>query len=274
MKKKIRIFGSAILLVAALTLTASAQQGKNNKDKKEQQQNPAKGQAKPGNVNKENPGNNNAKNDQPHGKGIEKGNQGKNDNAAAKGKSEMKNNNGKNDQHADQGKNNDGNHGNNGKDYEQYGYSWNRENFKERQKIRNQDKVTICHKFNSDKEPAVSIRVSANALKAHMNHGDVMGDCPPVNDRRWSDIFLRNRNDYYSTVSNTQDQVYYSRSILDYALGRLTNSRLQLATMQNNNLPLADIQRKQATVVELQQNVSLLETVLGVAATLIANKLQ
>jgi hypothetical protein len=44
--------------------------------------------------------------------------------------------------------------------------------------------------------------------------------------------------------------------------------------MQNNNLPLADIQRKQATVGELEQNVSLLETVLGVATNLIANKLQ
>jgi hypothetical protein len=44
--------------------------------------------------------------------------------------------------------------------------------------------------------------------------------------------------------------------------------------MQNNNYPAADIQRREATVVDLEQNVSVLETVLGVAATLIANKLQ
>ena len=118
------------------------------------------------------------------------------------------------------------------------------------------------------------LQVSSNALKAHMGHGDVMGDCPAITDRRWSDVFLRNRSGYYNTIYQTQDQVYYSRSVLDYALARLTNSRLQLATMQNNNLPLADVQRKQASVVELEQNVSLLETVLGVAASLIVNKLQ
>jgi hypothetical protein len=65
----------------------------------------------------------------------------------------------------------------------------------------------------------------------------------------------------------------YSRSILDYALERLAASRLQLTTLQNNNMPAADIQRKQATVVELEQNVSLLETLIGVTANIVANKL-
>ena len=264
MKKQITIFGSAILLVAAITLTASTQQEKSNKDKKEQHQNQGKDQAKPGKDKKENPGNNNAKNANAQGQQTgQKGNQGKND---------MKSNNGKNDLNDNKGKKDDMNRGNSNNDL--LGYNWNRETFRDRQKIRNQEKVTICHKFNNNNEPAVSIRVSSNALKAHMNHGDVMGDCPSVTDRRWSDVFLRNRTDYYNSIYNTQEQVYYSRSILDYAVGRLTNSRLQLATMQNNGLPLADIQRKQATVVELEQNVSLLETVVGVAATLIANKLQ
>jgi hypothetical protein len=44
--------------------------------------------------------------------------------------------------------------------------------------------------------------------------------------------------------------------------------------MQNNNLPAAEIQKKQATVVELEQNVSLLESLIGVAANLVVNKLQ
>jgi hypothetical protein len=270
MKKKIRIFGSAILLVAALTLTASAQPGKNNKENKEQQQNPGKGN---GHANKGNSGNSNTKNEQPHAKMNGQGNQGKKENASVYGK-DRKDDNRNKELHGNHARADNRNLGQTGKDQEQYGYNWNRENFKERQKIRNQDKVTICHKFNNDNEPAVTIRVSANALKAHMNHGDVMGECPTITDKRFSDIFIRNRRDYYNTVSTTQDQVYYSRSILDYALGRLTNSRLQLANMQNNNLPLADIQRKQATVGELEQNVSLLETVLGVATNLIANKLQ
>jgi len=38
-------------------------------------------------------------------------------------------------------------------------------------------------------------------------------------------------------------------------------------------MPVADIERKQATVVELEQNVSVLETLIGVAAEVVANKL-
>jgi hypothetical protein len=38
-------------------------------------------------------------------------------------------------------------------------------------------KVTICHKTGSKKNPFVTIRVSRNALKAHMRHGDAMGPC-------------------------------------------------------------------------------------------------
>lgn len=273
MKKQITIFGSAILLVAGVTLTASTQQEKGNKDKKEQHQSQGKPGANPGKANKETQGNKNPKNDKVQGQPSGKGNQGKNEDKFNRGMNEKNNNGKKNDDknNKDIGdKNNRGNRDN----HDVAGYNWTRETFRDREKLRKQEKVTICHKFNNDGEPPVSIRVSANALKAHMSHGDVMGDCPPITDRRFSDIFLRNRTDYYNNILNTQDQVHYSRSVLDYALARLTNSRLQLATMQNNNLPLQDIQRKQATVVELEQNVSLLETVLGVAANLIANKLQ
>jgi hypothetical protein len=48
---------------------------------------------------------------------------------------------------------------------------------------------------------------------------------------------------------------------------------LQLTTLQNNNTPAAEVERKQATVVELEQNVSLLETLIGVTANIVANKL-
>jgi hypothetical protein len=57
-------------------------------------------------------------------------------------------------------------------------------------------------------------------------------------------------------------------------VARLTSSRQQLATMQRNNMPVADIERKQAKVVELEQNVSLLETLISAAANLVVNKLQ
>jgi hypothetical protein len=41
----------------------------------------------------------------------------------------------------------------------------------------NPNKVTICHHTHSKKNPFVTIRVSRNALKAHMKHGDTIGPC-------------------------------------------------------------------------------------------------
>jgi hypothetical protein len=42
-----------------------------------------------------------------------------------------------------------------------------------------QDKVTICHRTGSKKKPFHTIRVSRNALKAHLKHGDSIGPCGP-----------------------------------------------------------------------------------------------
>ena len=39
------------------------------------------------------------------------------------------------------------------------------------------EKVTICHRTGSQKNPAVTIRVSRNALPAHLRHGDTIGPC-------------------------------------------------------------------------------------------------
>jgi hypothetical protein len=41
------------------------------------------------------------------------------------------------------------------------------------------DKVTICHRTGSKKNPFRTIRVSRNALKAHLKHGDAVGACGP-----------------------------------------------------------------------------------------------
>ena len=41
------------------------------------------------------------------------------------------------------------------------------------------EKVTICHRTGSKKNPFVTIRVSQNALKAHLKHGDSVGACGP-----------------------------------------------------------------------------------------------
>ena len=253
MKKNITLAGFSVLLLAAVLFTAATTQQRKEKNNNGQSQKENKGKNlnQPGNKGKNDktPGNNKNDND----KGVNKGDD-----------------------------NNNGNKGNDKNDNEgldkfemKDGYAWDRETFKDRRKYKNQKKVTICHKFNgNNNEPAVTINVSENAMKAHMNHGDIMGTCPSVKDERFSDIFLRNRNDYYNTVQNNYEQVSYSRSILDYAINRLTNSKQQLLTMQNNGLPVAQIESKQATVVELEQNVSLLESLIGVAATIVVNKLQ
>ena len=240
-----------LIMTAVFLASFIPQQDNRNKQKEQQQQN------------------------QDKNKGKAKQNQGKGDPNVNKGKDNASANQGKNDNRDD--KNNkmeDKADKSVGKKVSDEGYSWDRETFKDRKKIKSQEKVTVCHKFNRADDPAVTIRISSNALKAHMAHGDVMGDCPVISRGRFSDNFLRRRADYYNDLYNGQDQVVYSRSILDYALARLADSRQQLVVYRANNMPAAEIERKEVVVVELERNVSLLESLIGVAANVIASRLQ
>lgn len=267
--KKI-ITGTSIILMLsfAFILTAATQQGKekqqqgNSKYEKERKVNQNQGKVEKDKMNhgnnqqeekyKENKGRNY---DDNEGQGKEKVklNQGNNGN----------NNSGKDKEH----KNRDQNYYNS-----IYGYNWNNENFPDRKKARKQEKVSICHKISGGKD-GVNIKVSENAVKAHLNHGDIIGACPTLKNRSYSDIFYNKRNDYYNSLQNTQEQVYYSQSILDFALAKLTNGRSRLLLMQKNNAPASIIETNQQNVVQLEQNVSLLETLIGVAVNVVANKL-
>lgn len=40
-----------------------------------------------------------------------------------------------------------------------------------------EEKQTICHRTGSKKNPFRTIRVSKNAVKAHLKHGDALGPC-------------------------------------------------------------------------------------------------
>lgn len=258
MKQHFSILTIAVLIFGAVVIS-SFQNGKENKGKgnKEQADKQDKGQGK----DKGNKGG-----DKSNGKGNDKhDNKDKSNNGNGIGNDKDKNNGrGNND------KDNDRNDRYKMKD----GYKWDNETFRDRDKfVKNNEKVSICHKAGKNNEPAVTIRVSENAMKAHMNHGDVMGECTEVNNGTFSDIFIRKRTDYYNTLQDSYEQVTYSRSILDYALERLTGARTQLVTLQNSNAPAADIERRRLLVVDLEDNVSLLQRLVGVTANIIADKL-
>jgi hypothetical protein len=245
MKTKLSLAGICILLILTITYTTYSQGKKNDQGGKKEQQN--KAGKDHGNPNKEDKGN------------------GKKDNEDKRDKPDKTDKPGNSDK-------NDHKNGNNHKNDAAGVYHWNNKNFKERDKLKKQEKVTLCHKTGSN-EPGVTLNVSRNALQAHLNHGDAMGDCPNVNDSRYTNGFLKRRNEYYNTLQQSQEQVLYSKSIYDYALERLTNSRSQLVIMQRNNAPAADIQQRQLVVTELEQNVSVLQTLIGVAVNLLASKL-
>lgn len=275
MQKKITLSSTLILAISALLLTSASLQQKEKNGKSNSQKNEQ-------NANKDN------------GKGQKTNNNGQNDgldNNNTNRKEKQKeypingdNGNGKNKQKDDKDDKGDDNNGkgddkNNNKDKIKfdkdglYGYNWNDDDFKDRKRYKKQNKVTICHKVNRKGEPGVAISVSENAVKAHMNHGDVVGECPAVSNTNFSKGFLTNRQDYFNNLQQTQEEIYYSRSVLDYATQRLTNSRLQLQQLQNNNAPAQEIERKQQAVVALEQNTTLLQSLIGVAVEVVANKL-
>lgn len=254
MKKQITLLSVVILVFAAITITALAQKEKDNKGKGNKEQgNQGKGKEDKGNQgNKDNKNNDNS----------DKGNKDKDKGRDDKGNKDDENGKDKN-KDKDEVKNKM-------KD----GFKWDRETFRDRDDIRkSMDKVSICHKPGKDGDPGVSIRVSANALKAHLNHGDVEGECPNVTNAKFSDGFLRRRTDYFNVLQNSQEQVLYSRSILDYAVERLTGAKSQLVVLERNNAPAADLERKRLLIVDLENNVSLLQTLVGVTANLVADRL-
>ena len=244
MKKQIKIAGIFMLMFASIAFSALSQREGRKGDKKEYKEK-------------------HGKNKEMHDK------DGKHD-----GKWDKKENDGENDREKDKYKDKyKDKHGNNGHPmYVTYGswdgFTWNRVNFKQRMQIKNQQKVTICHHFNNSNKPNVTINVSPNAVQAHMKHGDNMGECRIVKSQ-YSDIYLRKRTEYYNNLQNAREQVAYSQSMLDYARARLAQSRLELAVMQKNKVPPATIERKQAAVVQLETNTTLLGTLIGVAANVI-----
>jgi hypothetical protein len=264
MKKQLAILAISVLLLTGTSFTSIAQQKDKKNHKKEQQPNQDNKKEKQDKAGKFD-GAKNKNNGGQANKMAQKESAAKHTAKANKHRDNGKHNTGKNDEK---------NQANKGRQNKNDDYNWNQETFRNRKQVKNQEKVTLCHKFRSSTQPGVTITVSSNAVRAHMKHGDAMGTCAVVKSNGFSDIFLQKRTDYYNGLQNSQENLLYSRSILDYALVRLTDSRLQLTALQNNRMPQVEIERKQATVVELEQNVSLLEALIGVTANFVVDKLQ
>src|SRR5688500_16535675 len=178
MKNQFKVFAICILVSTSVLFTAFGPQQKDKNKDKEQKEKQDK-------IKKDKSDKDDSKQQEDK---KDKTNNGQNDDKDKKDK--------KDKSHDDKG-----NQGKEGEDF-----NWNRETFKDRDKIKNKDKVTICHKFNNNNDPAVTIKVSSHALKAHLGHGDVMGECPVEKNNNFSDDYIRKRTDYYNDLQNTHDR--------------------------------------------------------------------
>ena len=141
--------------------------------------------------------------------------------------------------------------------------NWGFENYASRKRPKDNKKVTICHN-TGDSEFPVMINVSENAVKAHMNHGDQMGNCATNYSDRWPANYIRTRENVYNNYENTWETMSYSESLLRFAADRLLGIKSTFQT-QRSTLSSQDIQRKEALILDLQNNVNSLENQLAVS---------
>ena len=208
----------------------------NNKDSKGDKNNAAKG-----NNNRDNKDNNNGNSDAGDKNGG-KGNDGQNQNAN-KGKNSNGNSkmmNGKRDMDID----------------------WGLDNFANRKHPKNQKKVTVCHNPSNDNSNGVSISISENALQAHMNHGDKVGDCTIDYSDRWSSNYVRSRENVYNTYEQAWESMSYSEALLKLGIEKLLGVRTNL-DQNRTSMTSSEIQRRELLINDLQNNVNSLENQLG-----------
>ncbi len=140
--------------------------------------------------------------------------------------------------------------------------NWGFENNSSRKRPGDQKKVSICHN-TGDGEFPVMINVSENAVKAHMNHGDQMGNCNTNYSDRWNDNYIRSRENVYNNYENTWETMSYSEALLRFAADKLLGIKSTFQA-QRPTLSAQEIQRKEALILDLQNNVNSLENQLAV----------
>jgi len=137
--------------------------------------------------------------------------------------------------------------------------NWDLSNFAMRKHPKNQKKISICHKPGAGGSGnPVNISISENALNAHLNHGDQVGNCNVNYSERWSDNYIKSRESVYTVYENTYETMSYSEALLKYAAEKLLGVRTNLNTSRVN-LSSQEVERKEMLILDLQNNVASLE---------------
>jgi hypothetical protein len=139
--------------------------------------------------------------------------------------------------------------------------SWGFEDFSNRKRPGSSKKVTVCH--NTGSEYPVTISISENALKAHINHGDQVGNCTVNYSDRWPANYIRTRENVYNSYENTWETMSYSEALLRFAADKLLGIKSTFQT-QRPTLSQQEIERRELLIMELQNNVNSLENQLAV----------
>ena len=267
--KRNNILRISILPLIVLTLLALAdpQKDKNGQGKSEGKENDEIGKGRVKNQGDKNQGNDNQgdKNDDGRSKGNED-RDGKNERG-----NDEKYNGQDNDNKGKSGKNKDKSESDNWEINRGKGNSklmngkrdididWGINNWAERKHPKNQKKVSICHNpSGNDSGNSVTINVSENAVQAHLNHGDIIGNCSNNYSDRWSREYIQSRETVYNTYEQTYETMSYSESLLKYAMEKLLGVKTNLNTSRVN-LSAQEVQRREGLILDLQNNVSDLE---------------
>lgn len=140
---------------------------------------------------------------------------------------------------------------------------WGINNWADRKHPRKQKKVSVCHNPSGNNSGnSVTINISENAVQAHLNHGDIIGECSNNYNDRWSREYIKSRESVYNTYEQTYETMSYSEALLKYAMEKLLGVRTNLNSSRVS-LNAQEVQRREGLILELQNNVTDLENQLN-----------
>jgi len=254
------------LIVISLLALADPQKGNNGQGKSEGKENDANGKDKGKNQSDKNQGKDDKKDKDYRDDKNQRQDNDDRDDKREKGKNEKYN-----DDKGKSGKNKGNTDGGNWEIKRGKGNSkvmngkrdididWGINNWAQRKHPKNQKKVSICHNpAGNDSGNSVTINISENAVQAHLNHGDIIGNCTTNYSDRWSSKYIQSRETVYTNYEQTYETMSYSEALLKYAMEKLLGVRTNLNTSRVN-LTTQEVQRREGLILDLQNNVTDLE---------------